>query len=337
MRTFKKWVSLSAAEYAGRCKNSLLRRTFEAMFVPEMAMLFLIMTIVWMHKKSAGYPIGGSLKFSRLIENKYNELGGKIRYNSRVKEIITGNKKAKALVLENGEIHEADILISAADGHDTIFNMLAGKFIDEKTKDFYDNYDTFSSIVQVSLGVNRTFADFPQTLVFQLEEPLIIDEESTTDEIEVRIFNFDPTLAPQGKTVITTLFATYNYSYWQDLRNKDKKKYKKEKDRIADQVIEILEKKFGNIKSRVEVIDVATPATVIRYTNNWKGSFEGWILSPKMGLKQMKKVLPGLNNFYLAGHWVEPGGGLPAALVSGRNVAQIICKKDKKKFTTTSY
>ena len=95
-----------------------------------------------------------------------------------------------------------------------------------------------------------------------------------------------------------------------------------------------MEKKFGNIRSKVEVIDVSTPATVIRYTNNWKGSFEGWILSPKTGFRSMKKVLPGLRNFYMIGQWVEPGGGLPSAIMTGRNVTQLICKKDKKRFRT---
>jgi phytoene dehydrogenase-like protein len=79
------------------------------------------------------------------------------------------------------------------------------------------------------------------------------------------------------------------------------------------------------------MIDVSTPSTVIRYTNNWKGSFEGWVLSPRIGFKSMKKRLPGLRNFYMVGQWVEPGGGLPAAIMSGRNVCQIICKEDKKR------
>ena len=48
----------------------------------------------------------------------------------------------------------------------------------------------------------------------------------------------------------------------------------------------------------------------------------------------MRKTLPGLDNFYMAGQWVEPGGGLPAVAMSGRNVIQIICKKEKKKFQT---
>jgi phytoene dehydrogenase-like protein len=48
----------------------------------------------------------------------------------------------------------------------------------------------------------------------------------------------------------------------------------------------------------------------------------------------MSRTLPGLRDFYMAGQWVEPGGGVPTAATSGRNVIQIICKKDRKKFTT---
>ena len=44
------------------------------------------------------------------------------------------------------------------------------------------------------------------------------------------------------------------------------------------------------------------------------------------------KGLPILKSFYMAGQWVEPGGGLPTAAMSGRNVIQIICKRDKKPF-----
>ncbi len=134
--------------------------------------------------------------------------------------------------------------------------------------------------------------------------------------------------------MLTSIFPTRNYKYWEDLRKSDKDKYDSEKLRLAHEVIEILEKKYGDIKTNVEVIDVSTPATVIRYTNNWKGSFEGWLLTPGVGLKQMKKTLPGLDNFYMAGQWVQPGGGLPTAILSGRNVTQIICKKDKKRFVT---
>jgi len=73
-----------------------------------------------------------------------------------------------------------------------------------------------------------------------------------------------------------------------------------------------------------------------RYTGNWQGSFEGWQPTTKTLGMRMSKTLPGLNNFYMVGQWVEPGGGLPPAVMSGRNVTQIICKKDKRPFVTTT-
>jgi phytoene dehydrogenase-like protein len=334
---FKKWIRIPTAEIAEKCKNPLLKKTFKFTVVPEMSVFFLIMTLAWMHKGCAGYPIGGSLTFARLIEKKYRELGGTIHYNSRVKKIITGDNAAKGVLLENGETHESDIVVSAADGYSTIFEMLEGRYTGKKILRFYENYKTSPSYLQFSLGVSRTFPGVPPKVVFPLEKPLVIDPDTSYEDIKVRVLNFDPTLAPEGKTVIISVFHTYHYNYWMDLRKNNKEKYKHEKKRIVDEIIEILEKKFGNIKSDVEVTDISTPATVIRYTGNWKGSVQGWLFTPAMGLKPLEKMLPGLKNFYMAGQWVEPCGGLPPALTSARNITQVICKNEKKKFTAGKY
>ena len=298
------------------------------------AVFFVIMTLVWMHKKSAGYPIGGALEFDRLIEKRYLELGGRINYKSKVVKVITENDTATGIILENNDVHDSDIVISAADGYHTIFDMLSGKYVDKKVNDYYNRYKPFPSYVQVSLGVSRTFDDEPHTVILTSDEPLTIDQNTTNDEIWVRLFNHDKTLAPEGKTVITALLPTYDYEYWENLKKRDAVEYKRQKKRIADEIVQILEKRYGNVQSNVEMIDVSTPSTVIRYTNNWKGSFEGWLMIPGIGFSSMPKSLAGLQSFYMCGQWVEPGGGVPAAMMSGRNVAQIICKKDKKKFVT---
>jgi len=70
------------------------------------------------------------------------------------------------------------------------------------------------------------------------------------------------------------------------------------------------------------------------FANSWKGSFEGWFPGAGSFKRRMKKELPGLKNFYMVGQWVEPGGGLPTSLMSGRGAAQVICKRDGKAFTT---
>jgi phytoene dehydrogenase-like protein len=50
----------------------------------------------------------------------------------------------------------------------------------------------------------------------------------------------------------------------------------------------------------------------------------------------MDKTLPGLDNFYMIGQWVEPGGGLPPAATSARGVIERICKQDDKSFVTST-
>jgi phytoene dehydrogenase-like protein len=332
IKDMKYWMSITGGQLAAQCQDPLLRATFRHMFVPDMAALFLVWTQAWRHKKSAGYPVGGSLPFARKIEEKYLALGGRINYNARVTKILVENDTAKGIQLENGETHPADIVVSAADGRATIYEMLQGRYVDSEIRRYYEHFKVFPSWLQVSLGLSRMFEGTPHTIVFPLEKPIKIDDKHTRDHIGVRIFNFDPTMAPPGKTVVTAMFPTDNHTYWQNLRDTDKDAYNAEKQRIAREVILALDTRFGHIRAQVEQIDVSTPATVIRCTNNWKGSLEGWVLTPDVGFLRMKKTLPGLRNFYMAGQWVEPGGGLPTAFLSGRNVTQLISKHDAKKF-----
>jgi phytoene dehydrogenase-like protein len=143
------------------------------------------------------------------------------------------------------------------------------------------------------------------------------------------IYNFDQTLAPTGKTVIVVSYST-DYDYWHNLRQ-DSVHYKAEKERIANEVIAGLEQKFPGISSQVEMRDVATPITWERYTGNWRGAYEGWMFG---AFDNISKTLPGLDNFYMAGQWVNAGGGMPTAAMSGCHTIQFICLKDNQKFNT---
>jgi len=331
----RKWGRVSIEEYSRRFSNPLLVQTIKNMFVPEMSALFMFMTLGWFHRRSAGYPVGGSLKFASLIEAKYKSLGGKIHYGKKVEEILTreiGNEQeAYGVKIEDKCAHDADLVISAADGYDTVYRMLGGRFLDDSIRKIYENYTPFSSYIQVSIGVARKFDPQPTTYI-PLENELIVDPMTSIDSFGFRIYHFDPTLAADGKTLITCMIPTCNHLYWINLRHDDPHRYKAEKHRLAKELIKAIDMRIGNVEDLIEMEDVSTPATVVRYTNNWKGSFEGWILTPEIALKQMKKQLPGLRKFYMAGQWVEPGGGLPAALMSGRNLAQIICKQQGVQF-----
>ncbi|MBK5111979.1 MAG: NAD(P)/FAD-dependent oxidoreductase [Candidatus Heimdallarchaeota archaeon] len=333
---FNKVWNISTEEFVNRFTNPFLRATLADSFEGGyMSLISIITSLSMMSTRTAGYPIGGSLKFAKKIEESYLKLGGKINYKQEVKKILVEKDKAVGILLESGEKHKADLVISAADGHTTIFDMLDGKFVNKKIKNYYKDLDLFRSIVQVSLGINRTFDSHHHKYSLFLDEPIIIEGNNSVERLEVLVYSFDPTLAPQGKTSVVAAIETHNDEYWTNLRNSDRDKYRAEKDRISKEVIARLDAFFGDIKSNVEVVDVATPATYIRYTNNWKGRYMGFALTPKGLTTRMKKTLPGLKNFYMIGQWVQVGGGLPTGLMSGRNVTQVICKNDKREFKTS--
>jgi phytoene dehydrogenase-like protein len=331
---FRKWGSITMSEFAQRFKNPRLRSAWKIL-PSEMNAMAIIIVMAGFDQKTQGYPIGGSLPFAQAIEKRYLSLGGKAHYKSRVAKILVENDRAVGIQLEDGSQHRADYVISAADGHATIFEMLEGKYVDDTIRGYYSDLPIFEPLIFMSLGVNRSFDDFPQTvigLILQLEKPIMVGGEER-DWLEVRIHNFDSTLAPEGKTTITVMFDS-NYAYWEKL-HKDLKAYKAEKAEIAKVVIEALDKRFPGLASQVEVTDVATPITFKRYTGNWQGSFEGWMITPKTAMLRMKKTLPGLDAFYMVGQWIQPGGGLPTGAITGRQVTQILCKRDKKPFVTT--
>jgi phytoene desaturase len=97
-----------------------------------------------------------------------------------------------------------------------------------------------------------------------------------------------------------------------------------------------LEQRFPGISAFIEMTDLSTPVTYNQYTGCYRGAYEGWMPTVDTLNIRMKKTLKGIKNFYMAGQWVEPGGGLPAALMSGRNVVRLICSKDDIEFTTAT-
>jgi phytoene dehydrogenase-like protein len=332
MKLTKKWGKISIQDFAQRFKNPFLREAFSVNFFPTFLSMFAWLASLGMiQQKSAGYPVGGSLEIARAIERRYLDLGGEIHYKSPVAKILVENDRAVGVRLADGTEHRSDTVISAADGRTTIFDMLDGKYIDDKIQGYYDHLPTMPPVIYIGLGVARLF-DEPHSAFgvnYPLDEPVTIAGQELK-RLPVHIYNFDPNLAPAGKTALRVKLNS-SYQYWKKLRE-DSERYKAEKEQIADKVIALLDRRFPGLAGQVEMCDVATPMTFERYTGNWRGSYMGWASTTETLGMRMSKTLPGLGNFYMAGVWVEPGGGTSPAVMSGRNVTQIICKKDKRPF-----
>jgi phytoene dehydrogenase-like protein len=338
LRPMRKWGRLTLDEVAGRFHDPLLAEAFRAMWPLQSSAFFMVVTFAMLHEGSAGYPIGGSLPLAKNVERRYLELGGEVDYGARVDEILVEGGRAVGVRLADRSEERADVVVSAADGHATIYGMLGGRYVGEVHRDLYERgvLPLFTSIIFIGVGVDRDFSDQPQIVTginLLLAEAFEFGGRAY-DRVQVRIQNFDATLAPQGKTVITCMLEA-DEPYWNHLRADDRERYEVEKQGVAYAVVATLDRRYPGLAAQVEMTDVSTPATLVRYTGNWQGSFEGWLPTPEWLVKTVPRTLPGLDGFWMVGQWVAPGGGLPSGPMSARQVQQLICKRDGVKFRTS--
>ena len=279
----------------------------------------------------AGVPLGGSQQVVYGISDLYRKLGGTIEFKSKVNEVIIEDNHAVGVKLDDGTERRADIIVWAADGHTLIFDMLGGRYIDEKIREMYSDWIPVKPIIHVMIGVNYDLSQEPNRLILELEKPVTIADEEFR-WMSVIHHCFDPTAAPAGKSAVEVWFAT-KYDYWEKLSD-DRTAYINEKKRIADFAISQLDKRWPGFTSRVEVVDIPTPATYFRYTGNWKGSPDGWYITTDNVRRQNPvRSLPGLTNLYTIGQWTAPFTGTVLAALTGRQLVELLCRKEKKKFT----
>ncbi len=333
---FLKWRRITNYSFAARLKNPFLKEAFELMYDgEEVNLLIMTMPLAFHDKKSAGYPLGGSARFARKIADRYESLGGKIHFGKEIQKILVEDHVAKGLLVKDAGAVFSDIIISAADWHFTVFKALEGKYVNRNILELYAlrRLDVYPSIFLISLGVGRDFKEFPHFFRFPMRTEYRSPDGTLYTRMEVHIYNYDPMLAPEGKTVIALSFYTRQGDFWIDLRNRDRATYNRVKGSFASHMVDVLDEKIGNVKDCLEIMDVATPATYHRYTGNWKGSAQGWFPSKNLiASTPVSSELPGLKNFFYSNHWATPGGGLPVVIKSAHDLAQNLCLKHKYKY-----
>lgn len=320
----------SISEYAQRLQSPLLRRIVKNLFVPEVPVWFILMLLGQLAEGQLGLPEGGSYPFVRAIEQHYTSLGGQLTYCAPVEEILVKNDHAAGVYLADGSRHYADVVISAADGYSTIYKLLGGRYTNSQINERYKNWQLFRPLFMASFGVARDFTDEPHFNVIILRSPLNVGGKEVS-KLYLRIANYSDQFAPPGKSSIQIYFKT-DWTFWHELQNTDRPGYVAEKERVAQELLSRLEAFYPGITSQVEMTDVATPYTTWRYTLNHQGSYQGWLPTPEVITTQLEKTLPGLANFYMAGQWVMPGGGVTSCLYSGRQVLQLLCHADHREF-----
>ena len=320
-------------------KSPALREAFGAFFGAGMdgfpvAALYLMLGA--MAKGSAGYPIGGSRAFARAIEAKYLSLGGTIRYGSRIDEILVEGGRAVGVRGSAGE-SRADYVVSAGDARDALKRLLGGRYAMPALDGAFEGRGAlkpYPSLLFFGLGLGRDCRELPHGLSLPLAAPLVLEGGALkVDRITLRTFNFDPSLAPPGKVSAVVMLETRGFDHWNGLAERDRAAYAAAKKAAGEALVAAIDRSLPGFASAVEVVDVATPRTFARYTNNWLGSYEGWLPGVGSFGRSIPRKVPGLDRLRLVGQWVNPGGGLPPCAIDGRRLAKELCRSEGRRFS----
>jgi len=338
MLSMRQWMKQNMKGLANKFTDPFLKRAFALLVYsqPDASNFFHLLRHAGGINGDIQWPVGGAGEFAKSIETRYLALGGKVNYRSRVEKILVEKDRAVGIRLADGSEHRVDIIISNADGRRTIMEMLDGKYINDKVRGYCAPLsDETPFAIDVFLGVNRDLSSEPSSLVLLLDQPVTIASHKY-DSLEIQLYGFDKSMAPAGKGTIK-VELTASYAYWKQLYQ-DKEKYREEKQKVAEQVIKILEGHFSGITSQVEVAEVTTLMTWERFM----GGSQGWFNLPKRDFKfsiredardrEFKSTLPGLSSFYFTGVWATMVGSLFNNACSGKTTIKRICKKDGREF-----
>ena len=220
---------------------------------------------------------GGSRAFARAIADRYARLGGIVRYNARVVSVTVENGRATGVRCADGAVVPGSTVVSCADGHTTIFQMLGGRFVSNSSG--LPDLRPFPPLIQVSLGINRTFAGAPHPDSAARPTP-VVDDKHGMAGWKSRCFFSDSMLCPEGRTVMTVRLPPARL-----LDRPERQPSRPLPGREAAHSSERhrrLTVDFRAWPPNLEFSDVATPATFARHTGNWRGSYEGWLPTPRI-------------------------------------------------------
>ncbi len=329
LRYYTGWYLQPLENAVKEIQNPWLAHVFKHLFLPEVPVVFVMLILGSLASGNMAVRRDGSGGFARALERRYTDLGGDIAFGSTVEKVLVEKDRAVGVRLSNGETYRADHIVSAADGHSTLYGFLDGRHLTDELRKLHDEWPLFNPVVLINYGVKRDLSMEPSIILLKTKTNPGAGFLASNCWV-IRIFNYAPEAAPAGRTLIQVMIES-RWRPWKAIRA-EIAPYKAEKEKLSEQVLAELNGIWPGLKDQVEMTNVATPYTWWRYTRNREGAFEGFAVTEKIFSTKVKRTLPGLDNFYMSGQWVVPGGGVLPTLVSGKHAAMLMCRRDGNLF-----
>ncbi|MCR3955885.1 MAG: FAD-dependent oxidoreductase [Gudongella sp.] len=335
----QKYGKISVKELSNKFVHPALREAI-ASFMPEgdysaISVLFPLGTFT---SEQSSIPKGGSKALANRMFERYISLGGKVETSCEVVELDIKGAAVKGIKCNDGKSFDADYFIAACDPKVLYEKLLKGLYNDPEFEKRYNNPEIYplASNIYVGVGYEGEMNNIPRTLKFPVESIDILQNQKPIDYLQMTHYGYEPDFAPKGHTVITFAINQFKpeLDEWEALAS-DKKAYSDEKIRIGKEVIHAMETRFPHMKGKLKLLDVATPQTYVRYCNANRGAFMGFW--PTISGKPLAHTgnIKGLDNMLLSGQWLQPPGGLPVAVITGKDTIMRICRKEKKDFVAS--
>ena len=320
---------LSIAEYTNTFKHPALRLLLNNI-VPsaeEYNATSLLFTLATLAAGDGGYPEGGSLAMTKRMADTFTGLGGRILYKTKADKVITRDGAAIGVSIGNADGASAGGEVLAADAVIVTQETLAAaeRLFDTPPKDEWLlnlKRDVKPAVCCfIGIGVRAKLSETP---MFELPEPVQCGGFSYPT-LGFNNYSNYPGYAPEGCTALTTALMGDSYDFWKKAR--DEGRYEAGKKAVAEQVVRALCQKYPEAEGKIDVVDVATPLTYERYTGASKGSWMSIMGKGETPASACPCTLEDTKAVYFAGHRTILPGGLPGALMSGRNAAQMVCRQ----------
>jgi len=280
------------------------------------------------------YPVGTSQKISDAFVGLIRKNGGEVKLNAKVESILVRDHAATGVRTADGAEYHGRAVVSNANAFDTFGRMMP------EEKEFLKDLTARMEKYSVSFSTLLVWLGLKTDLVRKvgLEESEIFYAAGYDVEAEYRAAlagglpddpgfgltvydNLYPGASPKGKNTLN-IIVMQGYDYWKKFEtdyfygNKDA--YNKEKMRLAGILIDRVEKRFlPGLRQAIEVVEVATPLTNLRFTGHPRGAIYGFDQTvDNSGQRRFPQKTP-IKNLYLSGAWTFPGHGYGACIPSG--------------------
>jgi phytoene desaturase len=278
------------------------------------------------------YPRGRSQAISNAFVKFIERRGGKVLLNTHVEKVLAKDGAAYGVRTAAGQEYKARAVVSNANAYDTFHKLLEP---DEQLTAYLARMDRFS----VSLSTFIVFLGLKQDLVRKLGlrdteifyaggyDPeagyqAALNADMNDPSFGTMLYdNLFEGYSPAGKNTLT-LLKLQGYDHWKPYeaayRKGDKAAYRKEKERMSEVLIRQAERVLlPGLSQAIEVKEVATPLTNVRYTGNYCGAINGWDQTVDNSEPRRLGHSTPVRNLYLSGAWTSPGGGYGGVLISG--------------------